>query len=68
MPKQLTYTVDLEDALFVARCNELGISSDGLTKEEASENLKDALDCYFSNPDARLDQFIAEFQDDEEAP
>jgi predicted RNase H-like HicB family nuclease len=58
MPKQLTYTVDEEDGLFIARCTELDIASDGYTKDEAIENLKDALDCFFANPDQRLDQLI----------
>lgn len=55
MNRQLNYTVDLEDDIFVARCVELDITTDGLTKEEAVANLKEALDCYFSNPDQRLD-------------
>ena len=65
MPKQLTYTVDEEDGVFIARCIELDIASDGLTKEEAIENLTGALDCYFANPDVRLDQHPANDQDDE---
>ena len=65
MPKQLTYTVDEEDGLFIARCIELDIASDGYSKEEATENLKEALDCYFANPDQRLDQFISSETKDE---
>lgn len=65
MPKQLTYTVDEEDNLFIARCTELDIASDGLTKDEAVENLKDALDCFFANPDQRLDQFIGNSEKEE---
>ncbi len=64
MPKQLTYTVDAEDGLFIARCIELGIASDGLTKDEAIENLKDALDCFFANPDQRLDQLNEDTEED----
>ncbi|MBT9521906.1 MAG: type II toxin-antitoxin system HicB family antitoxin [Dechloromonas sp.] len=56
MAEKLNFTVDLEDGIFVARCIELDIVTDGLTKEEAVENLKEALDCYFANPDERLDQ------------
>ena len=44
MPEKLNFTVDLEDGIFVARCVELDIVTDGLTKEEAVENLKEALD------------------------
>ena len=56
MAEKLNFTVDQEDGIFVARCIELDIVTDGLTKEEAVENLKEALDCYFANPDARLDR------------
>ena len=62
MPKQLTYTVDAEDGLFIARCIELDIVSDGLSKEEAIENLTEALDCYFANPDVRLDMTLGNDQ------
>jgi len=55
MAEKLNFTVDLEDGIFIARCIELNIATDGLTKEEAVENLKGALDCYFANPDERLD-------------
>jgi len=64
MPKQLTYTVDEEDGLFIARCIELDITSDGLTRDEAIENLKEALDCYFANPDQRLDQVLSDNEED----
>ena len=65
MPKQLTYTVDEDDGLFIARCIELDITTDGLSKDEAIENLKDALDCYFANPDQRLDQVLCESGEDD---
>lgn len=56
MATQLNYTIDLEDGVFIARCIELDIASDGLTKDEAIANLKEALDCYFANPDAQADR------------
>lgn len=65
MAEKLNFTVDLDDGIFVARCIELEISTDGLTKEEAVENLKDALDCYFANPDVRLDRHLG-IADDED--
>jgi predicted RNase H-like HicB family nuclease len=58
MSRQLNYTVDEEDGIFVARCIELDITTDGYSKEDAVANLCEALDCYFANPDARLDQFL----------
>jgi predicted RNase H-like HicB family nuclease len=56
MTEKLNFTVDLEDDVFVARCIELDISTDGLTKDEAVANLQEALDCYFANPDVQLDR------------
>lgn len=53
MATQLNYTIDLEDGVFTARCVELDIASDGLTRDEAIANLTEALDCYFANPDAQ---------------
>lgn len=55
MTTTLNYTVEEDGDVFIARCIELDISSDGLTKDEAIANLQDALDCYFANPEARLD-------------
>jgi predicted RNase H-like HicB family nuclease len=60
MAEKLNFTVDLEAGIFVARCIELEISTDGLTRDEAVENLKEALDCYFANPDARLERHLGE--------
>jgi predicted RNase H-like HicB family nuclease len=50
MPRQLSYTIDEEDGVFVARCIELDIITDGFTREDALINLQEALDCYFANP------------------
>ena len=55
MTAELNYTIDEENGLFIARCIELDITTDGLTKDEAIANLKEALDCYLANPEARLD-------------
>lgn len=65
MAEKLNFTVDLEDGVFVARCIELDITTDGLTKAEAVENLKEALDCYFANPDERLDRRLQRTDEDE---
>jgi predicted RNase H-like HicB family nuclease len=51
MTTALNYTIEEENGIFIARCIELDIVSDGLTKDEALANLTDALDCYFANPD-----------------
>lgn len=49
MPRQLSYTIEEEDGIFVARCIELDIITDGFSRENALINLQEALDCYFSN-------------------
>lgn len=67
MAEKLNFTVDLEDGVFVARCIELDIVTDGLTKAEAVENLKEALDCYFANPDERLDRRLQGADDEDNA-
>jgi predicted RNase H-like HicB family nuclease len=68
MAEKLNFTVDLEDGIFVARCIELDITTDGLTKAEAVDNLKEALNCYFANPDERLDQRLRDSDEQGEAP
>ena len=55
MAEKLNFTVEVENGVFIARCIELDIETDGLTREEAIANLKEALDCYFANPDERLE-------------
>jgi predicted RNase H-like HicB family nuclease len=67
MTTKLNFTVDFEDGVFVARCIELDIATDGLTKNEAVSNLKEALNCYFANPDERLDRHLcaSEAEDEE---
>ncbi|WP_310492885.1 hypothetical protein [Dechloromonas sp.] len=67
MAEKLNFTVDLEDGVFVARCIELDITTDGLTKAEAVENLKEALNCYFANPDERLDRRLRGAEDEDDA-
>lgn len=38
-----------EDTIYVAKCNELGIASQGYTKEEALNNIKEATELYLGN-------------------
>lgn len=58
MAEKLNFTVAFEDGVFVARCIELDIATDGLTKAEAVDNLKEALICYIANPDERPDRHL----------
>ncbi len=67
MAEKLNFTVDFEDGVFVARCVELDIATDGLTKAEAIDNLKEALNCYFANPDERLDRRLSAAADEGES-
>ena len=52
-----------EDEAFVAQCLNVDVASDGSTAQEARENLREALDLYFDEPDAGADyQEVAEAQ------
>jgi predicted RNase H-like HicB family nuclease len=46
---QFTAAVSHEDALYVARCLEVEVTSQGGTVEDALANLKEALELYFEN-------------------
>lgn len=49
MERKLSYVVYPEDGVFVARCLDVEVASDGPTEDEAVENLREALDLYFEN-------------------
>lgn len=57
---KLKYEVYPEDGLFVARCLDLDISSDGATDEEAVVNLREAIELYFER---NAEALIAENDD-----
>ncbi|MDO8691023.1 MAG: type II toxin-antitoxin system HicB family antitoxin [Dehalococcoidia bacterium] len=46
MSYRLTSSVWQEDDLYVARCVELGVASQGCSEEEALSNLKEAVELY----------------------
>ncbi|MYC74908.1 type II toxin-antitoxin system HicB family antitoxin [Candidatus Poribacteria bacterium] len=50
--KTQTFTASIlqEEELFIARCLEIDIASQGKSEEEAIENLKEALELYFEPP------------------
>ena len=55
MARQLNYTVTPDvDGVFIARCIELDIETDGFGPDEAVANLREALDRFFDDPDAML--------------
>jgi predicted RNase H-like HicB family nuclease len=46
-PYKIKYEIYPEAGLFVARCLELEVASDGATEEEALTNLREAIELYF---------------------
>ncbi len=55
--KTFTAVVHQEDNLFVAECPELGTVSQGASKEEALNNLKEATELYLEEfPDANKEK------------
>lgn len=71
-PIKIKYEVYPEDDLFVARCLNIDVASDGATEEEALDNLREAIELYFErNAEAAIDlaeaQGDVDDEDDEEA-
>jgi predicted RNase H-like HicB family nuclease len=52
MKKTFTATVVKEDNLFVAQCLEVDVASQGETETAAIENLQEALELHFEDPQA----------------
>lgn len=50
--RQLRYEVFLEEDVFVARCLDVEVASDGHTDAEAAANLREALAVYFDAPES----------------
>jgi predicted RNase H-like HicB family nuclease len=46
-PYKIKYEVFPEDGIFVARCLDIEVASDGATEEEALENLREAIELFF---------------------
>lgn len=46
-PYKIKYEVYPEDGIFVARCLDIDVVSDGATDAEAVENLREAIELYF---------------------
>lgn len=52
---KIKYEVYLEDGMFVARCLDIDVASDGATDAEAVANLREAIELYFErNAEALL--------------
>lgn len=55
MAHTLNYTVTEDtDGVFIARCIELDLETDGFSADDAVANLREALDRFFEDPEARL--------------
>lgn len=47
MGRDLKYVVFADDGVCVARCLDVEVTSDGVTKDDAIANLREALELYF---------------------
>ena len=54
MTREFTATVWQEGEWFIAQCREVEVASQGLTEEEALENLREALELHFEPPHATI--------------
>ena len=50
MKKDFSVTIWQEDEWFIAQCLDIDIASQGVTEEEAVENLRDALKLHLTPP------------------
>lgn len=66
-PFKIKYEVYPEGDLFVARCLNIDVASDGATEEEALDNLREAIELFFErNAEAAISAAEAQGEDDEE--
>jgi predicted RNase H-like HicB family nuclease len=54
MTQEFTATVWQEGEWFIAQCREVEVASQGLNKEEALNNLSEALELHFELPHATI--------------
>ena len=54
MTQEFTATVWQEGEWFVAQCRECDVASQGLTEDEALDNLREALELHFEPPRATI--------------
>ena len=54
MTQEFTATVWQEGEWFIAQCREVEVASQGLTEEEALNNLSEALELHFESPRATI--------------
>ena len=54
MTQEFTATVWQEGEWFVAQCREVDVASQGITEDEALENLREAIELHFEPPRATI--------------
>jgi len=54
MTREFTATVWQEGEWFVAQCREVDVASQGITEDEALENLREAIELHFEPPRATI--------------
>lgn len=54
MKRMFSYTIWQEEGYFIAQCLDVDIASQGEAKEEAADNLREALELHFDPPVATL--------------
>jgi predicted RNase H-like HicB family nuclease len=54
MTQEFTATVWAEGEWFIAQCREVDVASQGLTEDEALDNLREALELHFEPPRATV--------------
>ncbi|MCB4359214.1 type II toxin-antitoxin system HicB family antitoxin [Quatrionicoccus australiensis] len=65
VPYKIKYEVYPEDGIFVARCLDIDVASDGDTEEEALANLREAIELFFERNAEAV--FRASEEEDEDA-
>ncbi|MFZ2269021.1 MAG: type II toxin-antitoxin system HicB family antitoxin [Azonexus sp.] len=67
VPYKIKYEVYPEDGIYVARCLDLDVASDGATDEEALANLREAIELYFErNAEAALGLMAEDGSDEDD--
>ena len=54
MTQEFTATIWQEGEWFIAQCREVDVASQGLTEDEALDNLREALELHFEPPRATI--------------
>lgn len=62
MKRKFTANVWQEGEWYVAHCNEVEIASQGKSKEEAIDNLREALELHFEEPTASIVPSVYSFE------